>query len=101
MEQIVDINVEKNNDLCKLQVMGEMTIINSAELKKQLLESLLECSQIEIDLSQVSEMDTAGFQLLLLVYNEASLLNKTVRITSYSSAISAVFDLYSMDKEDF
>ncbi len=97
----MNIDVEKNNGLCKLQIEGEMTIYNSAELKKQLLESLPECSQIELDLSQVSEMDTAGFQLLLLVYSEASLLNKTVRLASYSSAISTVFDLYNMDKEDF
>ena len=97
----MNIDLEKNNGLCKLQIEGEMTIYNSAELKKQLLKSLPECSQVEIDLSQVSEMDTAGFQLLLLVYNEASLLNVTVRIASYSSAVSAVFDLYSINKEDF
>ncbi len=97
----MDIKVKRRKGLCKVQIEGEMTIYNSAELKKQLLKSLPKCSQIEIDLSQVSEMDTAGFQLLLLVYNEASLLNITVRIASYSSAVSAVFDLYSMNKEDF
>ena len=98
---MMTINVEKNNGLCKMQIEGEMTIFTAAELKKELIDNLGNCSDIEIDLSQVSEMDTAGLQLLLLIYREASLLNKSVRLTSYSPSVAAVFDLFSLDKEEF
>lgn len=93
----MNINIEKNNGLCELQIEGEMTIFNAAELKKQLLCSLAECQEIKIDLSEVSEMDTAGLQLLLLVGWEAKRLNKHLRITSYSTAILSVLELFRID----
>ena len=95
---MVTINVEKNNGLCKMQIVGEMTIFTAAELKKELIDNLGNCSDIEIDLSQVSEMDTAGLQLLLLIYMEGSRSNKSVRLTSFSPSVAAVFDLLSIDR---
>ena len=97
----MNINLEINNDLSKLMIEGEMTIFNATELKENLIDNLAACSELEIDLSQVSEMDTTGLQLLLLIYKEASLLNKSLRLTAYSPSVAAVFDLYSIDKEGF
>ena len=50
----------------------------------------------EIDLSQVSEMDTSGFQLLCMIKREAVLKNKGFKISSHSTATEAVMDLYKM-----
>ncbi|GBD97814.1 MAG TPA: anti-sigma factor antagonist [Nitrospirae bacterium] len=90
------VNAEKNNGLCRLQIEGEMTISAATELKKSLLDNLANCSELEIDLSQVSEMDTTGFQLLFLVKREASLLNKVFRIISHSPKTLSVLKLYNM-----
>jgi anti-sigma B factor antagonist len=97
----MNIHVENKNGLCRMLIEGEMTIFTAAELKKELIDNLGNCSDIEIDLSQVSEMDTAGLQLLLLIYKEASLSNKSARLISYSPSVAAVFDLFSMDREEF
>jgi anti-anti-sigma factor len=97
----MNVNVEKNNGLCKMQIEGEMTIFTAAELKEELIDNLGNCSDIEIDLSRVSEMDTSGLQLLLLIYREASILKKSVRLISYSPSVAAVFDLFSIDREEF
>ncbi len=90
------INVKKTKGLCKLQIEGEMTIFNAIELKESLFDNLAGCSKIDIDLSQVSEMDTAGLQLLFLVKREAALLTKGIKIISHSLATMAVLELYRM-----
>jgi ABC-type transporter Mla MlaB component len=51
---------------------------------------------LDLDLSQVSEMDTAGFQVLLLAKREALKFNKTVRLTAHSKAVTELLDLYNM-----
>jgi anti-sigma B factor antagonist len=74
----------------------DMTIYNAAAQKPMLLEALADCEELDLDLSQVSEMDTAGFQILLLTKREAIKVNKTVRLTAHSKAVTDLLDLYNM-----
>ena len=55
-----------NNTACQLHIEGELTIYTAAETKARLLPLLAQCIDLEIDLSQVNEMDSAGLQLLIL-----------------------------------
>ena len=96
VSNVMNINVEKTDGLRRLQLEGEMTIPNAVELKKGLLDNLAECSELEIDLSQVSEFDTTGFQLLFLAKREADILNKAFRIVSHSLKTLSVLELYNM-----
>ena len=93
-------HAEKINGLCRARIEGEMTIFNAADLKKDLLEMLNECQEMELDLSEVSELDTAGLQLLVLAKRESENLKKSLRIASCSGAITAVMELFNM-KEYF
>ncbi len=86
----------KGSGLCKLTVEDEMTIYTAVKLKETLMEHLQRCSELEIDLSQVDEMDTAGFQLLLLAKREAMQANKALCLVSHSRATLEVLDLYNM-----
>jgi len=92
----MSISIEKKDGLCKMRVETDMTIFNAAELKKNLLSDLGDCSALEVDLSQVSEIDTSGFQLLFMIKREAVLRNKDFKIASHSPATAAVIDLYNM-----
>ena len=74
----------------------DMTIYNAAAQKQMLLEALADCDELDLDLSQVAEMDTAGFQILLLSKREATKANKTVRLTAHSKAVTELLDLYNM-----
>jgi anti-sigma B factor antagonist len=94
------VNTEKINGLCKMRIEGEMTIFNAADLKKDLLDTLNECSELEMDLSQVNEIDTTGLQLLVLTRRESAALNKSCRIIAYSPATMSVLELFNM-KEYF
>jgi anti-anti-sigma regulatory factor len=73
-----------------------MTIYTAAELKSQLLKALDECAEIEIDLAEVSELDTAGFQQLYLAKREASRRGRSLRLVAHSDATREVLDLYHM-----
>jgi anti-anti-sigma factor len=83
-----------------MQIEGEMTIFNAAEIKKQLFDNFAGCSEFELDLSRVSEMDTSGFQLLYLAKKESARLNKPVRIVEQSTATSAVLELFNIKPEE-
>jgi len=80
----------------KTAISENMTIYNAAEQKTMLLKALGGCEELDLDLSQVSEMDTAGFQVLLLTKREALKANKTVRLTAHSKPVTELLDLYNM-----
>ena len=79
-----------------ITISENMTIYNAAAQKLILLDALTQCEELDLDLSQVSEMDTAGFQVLLLAKREALKANKIVRMTAHSKAVTELLDLYNM-----
>ncbi len=79
-----------------LVIAEDMTIYNAAAQKQRLLDALLATERLEIDLSAVSEIDTAGFQLLVLVKREARRLDKEALIVAHSEAVREVLDSYNM-----
>ena len=90
------INIETSNDVCHAHVTGEMTIYHAAEMKGELLSCLDRSTEVEIDLSGVSEIDTAGFQLLLLAKREAANVGKPLRLIAHSPATLEALDLFNM-----
>ena len=73
-----------------------MTIYNAEAQKQRMLDALLATERLEIDLSAVSEIDTAGFQLLVLIKREARRLDKEALIVAHSEAVREVLDFYNM-----
>jgi anti-sigma B factor antagonist len=84
------------NNICQLRPQGEMAIYTAAELKGSLMAALDKCRAVEIDLSEVSEMDTAGMQLLILAKREALARNIDLSIVGHSAAVIEVLDLCNM-----
>jgi anti-anti-sigma factor len=82
--------------LNKTTIKQDMTVYNAAEQKAMLLKALDSCQELDIDLSHVGEIDTAGFQILLLTKREALKASKTVRLTGHSKAVTELIDLYNM-----
>lgn len=92
------IRIKRGKKLVQLYPEGEMTIYQASELKNALLDGMRGDSEpeIEINLSGVTEMDTAGFQLLVLAKREAVRHNKTLRLVSHGAVTLGVMDLYNM-----
>lgn len=77
-----------------LKLTGEMTVYSSSQLKTILLKELKSCSGMTMDLAEVDEADTSGFQLLLFLKREAGMLGKSFRITEVSGRLRNIFTLY-------
>lgn len=69
-----------------------MTIYNALDQKNRLMSALAEVDMLELDLSHVGEIDTAGLQLLILSKREAARLNKSVTIVAHSPAVRQTLD---------
>lgn len=88
---------ERDGETCRLKVSGELSIYCAAELKPQLLGLLGSCQELEINLSDVAELDCAGFQLLYLLKREAKHAGKQLRLVAHSSATLEVLELLRME----
>ena len=77
-------------------ITGALTIYDAAEGKQTLLEALDAASQLEINLSAVTEMDTAGVQLLVMLKRAAARAEKQVHLVAHSPASLEVLDQYNL-----
>lgn len=82
-----------------LVITEDLTIYHALEQKPVLLDALAATNELELNLAQVSEMDTAGLQLLILLKKEAQSAGKCVRIVAHSQAVSSVIDFCNMAAE--
>ncbi|MDP2827911.1 MAG: STAS domain-containing protein [Sulfuricellaceae bacterium] len=90
------ISHQVENGVFRVKVEGEMTIYQALELKQGLMQCLQDCTEMEVSLAGVSEMDTAGFQLLILAKREAARLGRPLRLAEHSPATLEVMDLLNM-----
>ncbi|MDO8772862.1 MAG: STAS domain-containing protein [Burkholderiaceae bacterium] len=88
---------QRTTEPCHFTIEGEMTIYNSLELKDKLLAPLDQCAHMEIDLAGVSEIDSAGLQLLVMAKNEATARGKTLRISGHSPAVLEILDVCNLE----
>jgi anti-anti-sigma factor len=79
-----------------LAVEGEMTIYRAAELHPVLLDAVRTHDAPALDLSEVTEFDCAGMQLLLVARREAQRLGKQLVLQGASPAVLDAFALLGM-----
>lgn len=80
----------------RLAVDGALLIYNAEEIKHRLIDTLHSVQLLELDLSHVNEIDTAGIQLLILAKQESQRQEKTLRIVAHSPAVQEVIEFYNM-----
>ena len=76
-----------------LHIEGELTIFRAAELKPSLF---TDPPVTEIDLSAVTELDTAGLQLLMLAKRTAQEQGRELHLSGHSDAVIDVFELLNV-----
>ena len=79
-----------------LTVRGDLTIYHAAELKQHLIDGIRASTVLELDLAQVREIDTAGFQALTLAKRESRKLDHSLRIVGHSPAVREVIEFFNM-----
>lgn len=75
---------------------GELSIYTAMEQKEVLLQVLEQTAAVELDLSRLTLLDTAGLQLLLLAKQEAARLDKPFSIVGHSPAVREVLDICNL-----
>lgn len=76
-----------------LTLEGELTIYHVAEARGQLAEALDQGPALQLNLSAVAELDTAGVQLLVWLKQEAHRRGRALVLFAHSPAVVEVFDL--------
>ncbi|AHL33544.1 sulfate transporter [Pseudomonas brassicacearum] len=87
---------ETLDDTAQVHIDGELTIYTAADLAAQLLPRLGATPQMELDLSQVTEMDGAGLQLLMMVQREAPKAGTQLTLTGHSNAVTETLALCNL-----
>lgn len=86
---------KRENSPLRLRLADEICIARADEIKREVLEALAQAEQLELDLSGISEIDSAGFQVLVLLKREAQLAGKRVALCGHSQPVLRLFDLYN------
>ena len=81
---------------CGVVARGGMTIYEAVAQKAALMKALDGHEEVEVDLSGVTEMDTAGLQILVLAKREALRTGKALRLVGHSPACLEVLDHYGL-----
>jgi anti-anti-sigma factor len=89
------MSTKKSNqkEVAVLRIEGEFTIFRAAKFKDILL---AEPAPTEIDLSGVTEIDTAGVQLLMLAKQTAQQEQRDLHLVAHSPAVLEVFELLNV-----
>lgn len=75
-----------------LRISGELTIYHAAEARTRFGEELAMDPALEIDLSGVEELDTAGTQVLLWLKREGKAKGHPIPFSHHSPAVLDVLD---------
>ena len=92
----MNVKIAKKGGCCRIGMEGEMTIYAATQIKESLLSAMAGCTELEINLGQVSEIDSAGLQLLALVKREAADSNKPLHFVAHSQAVLGMLDMCNL-----
>ena len=89
----MNVQVEQTGNSARVKLAGELTIYTAAEVKAALAEVMIKSGQIEVDLSGVTEIDTAGLQLMLIVKRNPESM---VRFVNHPASVLRLVDLANL-----
>ncbi len=89
----MDIQTQQAGPVCSISLRGELDIYAAATVRQRLLPLLAEHPLIELQLAEVSEIDTAGVQILLAAKLMSQRAGHTLRLAGHSPAVVAALEL--------
>ena len=75
---------------------GELTIFTAAEMKSSLLALLNTTDDLEINLANITEIDAAGLQLLILLKRESATAGKVLHYVMHSKIVLDLLELANL-----
>lgn len=93
------LEIRQDKTTVWVDVQDEMTIYTAVQHWEQLLPLLVQAGMLELDLSAVPEMDSAGIQLLLALQQESQRLNKRFRLCRPSAEVMELLQLLRLERQ--
>jgi anti-anti-sigma factor len=90
----MNISVEKSGK--HLSLAGEMTVESALQLKNRLVDAIERTAELTVRLSDVTAIDSAGIQLLLMARQHACQAGKCLRFEAPSQAVLDLVSLYNL-----
>lgn len=79
-----------------ISVQDEMSIYSVLEQKNTIYSYIKRDCELQIDLSEVSEIDSAGIQLLMYLKNEANRKKNELSFLNHSQAVVDVVETFNL-----
>jgi anti-sigma B factor antagonist len=95
----MEIKKTESDNMVDYALVGEFTIYSVSELKNDFSATLQKHQsqlKINLDLSNVTRIDTAGIQLLVALNLEMSRTNLTLNILNHSQSVIEAIELYGL-----
>jgi anti-anti-sigma factor len=85
----------KNDQVASTRIVleGELNIYTAGAQRQCLLDAMGKDGDMEVDLSRVSEIDSAGLQLMLAAKREAAAHDRQLLFTGFSQAVLEIIEL--------
>ncbi|MFK8010697.1 MAG: STAS domain-containing protein [Marinicellaceae bacterium] len=93
-----EIKFKKSDDGCIIYATGEIDLSNSHELRKTILAALKTDQKVEVDLCQVSYIDSSGIASLVEGLQFAKSESKLFVLSNPSKQVKAIMELARLDK---
>ena len=87
---------EQMGDKHCLHLRGDCNIYHAETLRAALLESLRTPVSFDVDLSNVTEIDTAGLQVLMAAKNHARAHGVELRLIGHSPSVLELIEIYDL-----
>lgn len=85
-------------DIGYVALEGEVNIYRAADVKAQLQTELKRCAVLEVDLAGVTDIDSAGVQVLILAKLIARDESRELRLVHHSEAVREVFERLALER---
>lgn len=93
----IDIEEQKNKTIVSLG--GELDIYTAPSLKEKLLELISEEGHtLEVDLENVSYMDSTGIGVFINVFKNATATKSHLRLINLTDRVSRLFEITGLDE---
>jgi anti-anti-sigma factor len=89
---------QQKKGVTHLAIQGELTIYSVLEHKQALSQYLNSAKDVQIDLADVTEIDSAGLQLLMFLKQEAISRDISFSLSQHSEAVVEVLELLNLSK---
>lgn len=91
------VDVEIKDGVSRIRLNGELTIYSAVELRDQLLGSIGAARGVELDLSEVSELDSAGVQVLCAFRSLLLASERDLHVVGMNDGIRRIFNLMGLE----